>query len=404
MAVKRWIGAADAVVQITTITFSTYSAAETYTITINGKDISFTSVSGTNSEIWAGLQAAWEDSAVPEHIEAIATVSSGVVLTSRTAGQPFTATASATTGTATVTATQAATGPNFFDNDDNWEGGSAPSAADDLLFSESEVDLLYALTPGFAIGVITIEQSYTGRIGLARVADAGYQEYRSRYFTLGAAATIAIGSGSGNGSNRILIDAATQIVTVDVYSSGQGDSALRPIEVINTAATSVLSVYGGRAQFSGTGGSGTLNVIAREDASVSPDVVVKDGSAVGAVTASGNNTKLLLEGNATSVTASSGAQVVIAGDATCPTVKVSSGAQVFWDSSAGLTTKLFVYSGGYASFARRNVARAVADCELHATGTLLDPHASITWTAGITLVGLIGDVTIDVGRNLTLTI
>lgn len=403
MALKRWVGAADAVAQITTVTFSTYSAGQTYKLIVNGKEIAFVSVSGTNSEIWAGLQAAWEDSAVPEVIEAIATVSSGVVLTSRTPGQPFTVTASATVGSPTVTATLAATGPNFFNNANNWEGGVAPVASDDLLFSESAVDVLYALSPGFAIGEITIDRSYTGRIGLSRVSSTGYQEYRSRYLTLAAAASISIGGGSGNGSNRILIDAATNIVTVDIYGSGQGEGFEKPIQVINTAASSVLSVYGGAVEFAGTGGGAILNVIAQDGASsIAPDVVVQDTSSVGVITASGQNARLYVEGAATSLVASSGAVVVLAGDATCPTVSVSSGAVVYWDSSSDLTTKLNVYAGGTASFARRNVSREVAACEVHANGTLLDPHGSIDWDSGVLVVGLISDVNISLGRNVTI--
>lgn len=403
MALKRWVGAADAVAQITTVTFSTYSAGQTYKLIVNGKEIAFVSVTGTNSEIWAGLVAAWEDSSVPEVIEAIATVSSGVVLTSRTPGQPFTVTASATVGTPTVTATRAATGPNFFNNAANWEGGVAPVAADDLLFSESAVDVLYALSPGFAIGEITIDRSYTGRIGLARVSDTGYQEYRGRFLTLAAAATISIGGGSGNGSNRILIDAATNIVTVDVYASGQGEGYEPPIQVINTAATSVLSAYGGRVAFWGTGGGAILNVIAQDGSSSgAPDVTVDDTSSVGVVTASGSNARLYLEGTATSLVATSGAVVTVAGDATCPTVSVSAGAQVYWDSSADLTTKLNVYAGGTATFARRNIARTVAAAEVHATGTLLDPLGTIDWTSGVLVVGLIGDVTLNLGRNVTI--
>lgn len=401
MATKRWIGAAAAVAQVSKVTFSTYSAAETYTITINGKDVSFVSVTGTNSEIWAGLQAAWEATATAEITEAIATVDTGVVLTSRTPGQPFTVTADATTGTATVTPVTAATGPNHLMNADNWDGGVAPIAADDLLFAESAVDVLYELSPGVALGLITVEKSYTGRIGLARVSSSGYQEYRPRYFTLAAGATITIGLGSGNGSNRLLFDAATYAVTLDVYGAGQGEGFERPVQIKNTSVASVLSFYSGLAEVSGTGGAASLNCIARQNASAAPDVSVKSDSAVGVVLAAGNNAKLALEGSATSLVASDGVQVAIMGSGTCPTVSVSSGAIVYWDSSANVTTKLNVYSGGTASFARRNVARSVAACEVHSSGSLQDPYGTIDWTSGVLVVGLIGDVTLSLGRNVT---
>lgn len=403
MALKRWIGAADAVAQISTITFSTYASAQTYTVTINGKDISFTSVTGTNSEIWAGLQAAWENSSIPEIVEAVATVASGLVLTSRTPGQPFTVGASATTGTATVTPTQAATGPNFFNNADNWEGGVAPVATDDILFSESNVDCLYALDPGFALASVTIDQSYTGKIGLARLSSSGYQEYRLRYLTLSATSVITIGAGSGQGSNRILIDADSNAVTLNVYSSGQDEGNERAVQVINPAAGSVLAVYGGRVALGGSGGGTGLSVIGREGATP-PSVTVAEGLSVGVVLVSGNNTSLELYGTAASIDASTSAQVHVMDDAVCPIVKTASGASVFWNSTADITTKLYVYPQGIASFARRNVARTVVACELHAGGTLMDPFGTIAWPNGITLVGLVRDVALDIGRNETLLV
>jgi hypothetical protein len=404
MALKRWVGGATAVPQITTITFSTYAAAETYTLTINGKDVSFTSVAGTNSEIWAGLQLAWEGSSAAEHVEAIATVSSGVVLTSRTAGKPFTVSASATTGTATVTETQAATGPNHFDAAGNWEGGVAPVVTDSLLFADSDVDCLYNLDIGFAVAAITIEKTYSGRLGLARVSDSGYREYRGRYLVLSGAATITIGEGYSQGasSNRILIDCNDQVVTADVYSSGQGDGVERAIQLLDPNLSSVLAVYGGRVLFDGSGGAASLAVIAREDQSVAPDVEVSSGLNVGAVTAAGSNTELNIRGAAASLAASLGAAVVISGSATCPVVSTASGSRVFWDTDADLTTSLNVYQNGFASFARRKEARTVAAAAVHSGGTLTDPHATITWTTGVALVGLISDVTLDLGRNKTL--
>lgn len=404
MALKRWIGAAAAVSQVTKVTFSAYSSAQTYSLTINGKVVSFLSVTGTNSEIWAGLVAAWEASAEPEILEALATVSTGVVLTSREGGNPFTVSAGATTGTPTVTLITAATGPNYFSNDDNWEGGAAPAAADDLLFAESDVDLLHDLTPGFALGVITVEKSFTGRIGLGRVASGGYQEYRPRYLTLGDAASIIIGAGTGNGSNRILIDAATEVVDVEIYGTGQGEGYDKAVRIVNADDASTFAAYAGSFELSGTGGAASIDVISRQDTGSAPEVIVKGGAVAGVVRVSGANARIILDGNATSIEAMQGGQVTVSSAGTCPTVSASGGGVVYWDSSGAISTQLFVYSGGSAMFGRRAVARTVADCELHGGGTLDDPFGLVTWTAGVTLVGLLSEVELNLGRNVTLTI
>lgn len=403
MALKTWSGAAQAIAQVTKITFSVYSAAVVYTLTINGKSVTFTSVTGTNSEIWAGLVAAWIASAIPEHLEALATVDTGVVLTSATPGTPFTVTAGATSGTPTVSTTTTAIGPNHLMAPNNWVGGAAPSAADDLLFYDSAVDVLYDLQPATAFTSITIEASYTGRIGLPRVSASGYIEYRNRYLLLSADAVITIGANAGQGSGRILIDAGTNEVIGEVYNTGQGEGTGYPVEFINLdAATSVLSVYGGRVLLDGTGGVTGLVVIAREDTGRAPEVLAS--AAAGVVTASGQNTLLTIAASATSLDAYSGANVAVTEAATCPIVEVSSNARVFWDSSADITTKLFVYAAGYLSFARRKDARTVAAAEIHATGTLLDPSQTVTWTTGIDVIGLVGDVTLNVGRNVTLDV
>lgn len=404
MALKRWIGAASAVAQVTKVTFSSYASTETYTITVNGKDISFTSVTGTNSEIWAGLVSAWEASAVPEAVEIVASVDTGVVLTSRVAGVPFVVSASATTGTATVTGVTAATGPNHFANDDNWEGGSAPSAADDLLFADSSIDLLYGLAVGIALGTITIDRSFTGRIGLPRINSNGYQEYRQRYLELDADATVVIGAGSGIGSSRLLIDGGANVVTAEVYAASQGENNDRAVQFTNLDDASTLSVFGASVEVSGAGGLAALDVIARQDSSTAPDVAIKGGAVAGVVRASGQNAKVYLEGNATSIDATAGCQVTVASAATCPTVSVSNTATVFWDSSGAISTDLFVYGGGIASFARRAVSRTVADAHVHTGGTIDDPFQSVTWTAGVTLVGLLAEVKLNLGRNITLTI
>ena len=154
MATVRWTGNANAVAQISTITITgTWATSDTVTLTMNGKDITLTlGTDVTTSNVATALQemlsgttqtgtgdhtfSVTDAQAIPEFREFTATVATNVVtLTGDTAGKPFTITssesaASTTADAATATST-AATGPNHFDNADNWSTGSVPVDADD---------------------------------------------------------------------------------------------------------------------------------------------------------------------------------------------------------------------------------------------------------------------------------
>jgi hypothetical protein len=56
-------------------------------------------------------------------------------------------------------------------------------------------------------------------------------------------------------------------------------------------------------------------------------------------------------------------------------------------------------------FSRSGVGKAVQAAKVYHGGVLSDPLAIITWTTGIELVGCrVEDVTLDVGRNKTLSV
>src|SRR5687767_13046576 len=143
MATKVWAGNAHATKQITTLTVAgTWAAADTETLTINGKDIIITIGNGTTTaQVATSIKDAWNATSrldgqgdttntsnvggqeFGEFSEAEAVIystsTSVVRIIGRTAGRPFTLTSAAVTagdGDVTLATAQAATGPWHWDN------------------------------------------------------------------------------------------------------------------------------------------------------------------------------------------------------------------------------------------------------------------------------------------------
>lgn len=412
MATKIWRGGAAKVAQVTTITYSAYTSGQTYTLTINGKDVSYTATASSLANVIDGLVAAIQVAAAtePEYAEFTATNDTGLVLTATTQGVPFTIASTATGGiTATVTATTAATGPNFFDNADNWVGNVAPSAGDDIVLQDSAVSILYALEDtGTNYGDIAIKGSYTGSVGLPSENPAGYREYRPRFLKLGdgtGSFSLTVGQGTGGQSNRILVDANAGTVLCVVYGTGQQASGSeRPFVLKNTDASSTLDVYSGLVTIDADT-SGAMSAVrltpSGTNTGANASVLIGTGVSAGAITQHGGTIEV--RGAATSIFATGGT-AKFSNAATCPTVKVGSGASINWESTSGITTKLFVYSQGTIEFGGNASTKAVAACEVYSTGAIRDPVAIVTWTAGIQIMGCkLSDIQLDIGLSRTIT-
>lgn len=243
MAKKSWIGGAAATTQVNTWLFAgTWEANDVVNVTIGTRTVSVVTGSTSASVVATNVQAALAASELPEFTEITWTINTATITgTAVSAGVPFTATFATTetgggaadaqtingTTSSTGTAATACTGPNHGDNAQNWTGGTLPVDSDDIYFADSNVSLLYGvnlstITPAS----ITIEQSFTGEIGLPVYnASGGYYEYRSRYLRIGNDAdniptVIAVGTGEGAGSSRVMIDSGDSEVTLIVLNTG----------------------------------------------------------------------------------------------------------------------------------------------------------------------------------------
>ena len=414
MATKYWIGRAASVAQITKVVFSSIVSTNTYSVTINGKTVSAVAASTSLGDLIDALVNAWNSSAEPEHREMVAArredpTLSGLQLTAINSGVPCTVTASATTGTATVTQPTAASGPNFWNVAGNWQGGSLPSAADDIIVRDSDVSILYGLADTNNYASLTIDATFTGQVGLPDRNASGYPEYRTTLLTLGTGSAIAINLGYGVGAftSRCRIDVQSSNVTYTLSGSGTNSTQAYAFELRNPGSGSTVRVYAGSLAISSSssGNVSTLDVIkgTTQGVSASSNVAVNVQSTITVGTIEVYGANLLLEGPTTTLIAREQARVTVAKAATAATVKVSSQALVNWDSSGGITTKLHVEQQGTIDFGRVGTSKTIAACDMFASGTLLDPLDNCTFTAGVVLQACrIADVSLDLGVGITI--
>lgn len=158
--------------------------------------------------------------------------------------------------TATFTTVQAATGPNHFDNADNWINpatGNAglPANGDDLVFefANEDMSVLYGLDQSsLTVNSIKSFRSMTGGIGLPKINLNGYPEYRRQFLRIGTqgSKTIDIGLGDGSGIQQFKADFGSSDAFVTIYQTGGSFDENTPcVCLAGTSANNTLKVYDG---------------------------------------------------------------------------------------------------------------------------------------------------------------
>lgn len=279
-------GDAVAVSQADLITVTgVWAAADTVTMTINGKDLIVTiGTAVTVTDVALAIVAAWNGAAlvgdesrnttgdlIPEFNESTATSAVGVVtLTADPAGVPFIVTVvenTAGTGTAVGTTapaagTTASNGPNHWTKENFFkETAGVRIPSDDLpgtlanasVFVENtSVSILYDLDQSAVAQPwddLNIPSSFTGAIGLPKTNGGGYEEYRERYLKppdqVGNT-DVKIGEGEGAGSGRVLLDFLTSQSSIAVSGSSSGvEEDLKAIILKGTHASNTLEITSG---------------------------------------------------------------------------------------------------------------------------------------------------------------
>lgn len=387
MANTRWLGRAKDIAQITTATPGGTIGTETFTLTVNGKDVTYTAVGGDAvADVVDGLLAAWQaaDDNNPEFADATATDSTThLTLTSATDGVPFTVTGSATgAATLVVATTTAATGKNHWDNVDNWSAGAVPVSTDNVYIDHSSVSILYGLDQSaVTLTLLDIDSTYTGTIGLPKLNASNYVEYRDDYLKI-SATTVLIGKSQvGSGSSRIKLNVGANATTVEIFKTGSGAAEVPSFLLLGTHADNAVEIH-----------SGTLGVAIFGGEAAT----VKTFTQTGGETQFGAGTTLNGAGSTCTLTGgkitSSGAMLTVdvRGNAvmrfiraaTVTTLTVRSGAICYYESS-GTAVTVNVY--GVVDASADITAKIFTNCTLFQNGRVLDPGNSLTVTNGFIL-------------------
>jgi hypothetical protein len=327
VATLTWTGNAHAVKQITTLTVAgTWAANDTYTLTINGKDLVLTIGNGTTTaQVAASIRDMYNATTridgtgdntntsnaggqeFGEFCEALAVVystsTSVVRIIAHKAGVPITISqtvATAGDGDVTAATAQTATGPNHWNNGDNWDTGSAPVDDDVVVFRDSDIPVKYGLPDGTDLEVtIQVYMSYTGQVGLPRInrenGSKPYIEYRQRYVRLddgGTGSNIAhrFGIGKeGSGCTLFNLKHITVKCSPIVYNTGAPQvPGTYALNLCCTSATSTLDILSGSVDFSSQDGSTSAFLTVRQAGGNSRGINAVDATN-GAIYASGGN-------------------------------------------------------------------------------------------------------------------
>lgn len=444
MATRTFLGGAVAIQDVWTVTAAdTFAGSDTVTLTINGKDLTATlgtdtattdvatiiseMVNGTDPSSSATTTGDHSFSAtgdkVGEFVRITATVSGSVAtLTADDYGVPFTLTTSeSTAGDGTISESNAtvATGPEFWDDADNWSGDTVPVDGDDIIFDRGATSLKYNLSTGIQPASITITQGFTGDIGLPQVNEDEtqypYDEYRGTYLTFAndtgtSSTSITIGEGAGTGSQRINLDLADcTSPTFNIRNSGErADNQVPTILLLADATDTVLNVQRGDVGMAFFG-SETAHIATLRVGYITQqtdDSTVTLGSGVDIA-----NAALTISGGEVQIDSATGSGTI---DMYGGELTILSGAHV--DVEVYQSTLIYRSTGtlggttckigneGVLDFRQDNQGRTVTNLDIYAGSSVFDPLRTGTYSNGINLNGCqMEDVTIDLGTDWTLT-
>lgn len=273
-----WAPNQASVAQVRQYTFTApNSIGNSYSATINGKTVSYLSVSGdTAVTVAAALFALLSNPSVAELSEIqFANPSNGVMTaTAKVPGTPFAivgVAASLVLSTGNGLANGIATlelipnaSPSDVNDPQNWLRVTAPAPGvrqlpqngDDEVIANTAVSMLWNLDKLSAVqrNTFTRWQSMTGTIGLPENNPNGYVEWRATYYKLsgpqgsipagGLQMVLGYNSGSGNGPTRERYDLGSQQYTLAVLAAGNAADEYG-VRILGVHTQNTMTVLGG---------------------------------------------------------------------------------------------------------------------------------------------------------------
>lgn len=297
---------AAAVNEIETVTLDSGPTGGTFTLTFNG-------------ETTAGIAYDASAATVQAALEALATPVPGDFSVSGADGGPWSVTftgayagtdvtemtgsgASLTGGgsqTLTANTTTTATGPNNWNDAENFSTGNLPTTGDTVIVDDPNAgDILWNLDALSAetLAKLVVRQSFENkRIGLSD-HNGLYYEYRATKLAIGAT-SIEVGNGSGSGPVLVRLNTGAALTAIEVLNSGRSqDPSLKAVSWEGTHASNTAEILGGEfgaaIDQADVATLATLRVLASEVAGNAPSVFCGPGTTLGAVAVAGGNVDL----------------------------------------------------------------------------------------------------------------
>jgi hypothetical protein len=401
MATQRFIGNTSPVAQVDTLTPSTATSG-VFTVTINGKAVSYTATGATVPTITAALTASCNASTHAEFMEiTFADITTAITATADTAGKPFTITTSATTGTFTKTQPTTCTGPKFWSAATNWSAGVVPASTDDIVLDNWSGDILYGLDQNtVTVTTMIVTDTFTGNVGLPKTNTDGnaYAEYRDDFLKLSVTTLHFAGK-----STRFKLNTGSVAGTLNITNTGtSAETGLKTFQWKGTNATNVVNISKGSfaaAQFGGEVATiATLNQSWKTSQTSDSDVFLGPGVTLTTIKKTGGT--LTLQSTVSTLT-NSGGETIAANVGGIATLTLDGG-QLRYNSTGTIATAT-ISNGG--EFDKRQDARACAftALTLRKGAVIRDPNKTINFpSTGFGVQSPLADITLDLGSNFTL--
>ncbi|MFZ5829143.1 MAG: hypothetical protein ACOY3P_03610 [Planctomycetota bacterium] len=420
MSTRIWEGGAAAVAQVDTLTVGgTIETSDVFSITIGNKTLSVVGGSATAATVAAAIVSAWNALSAedyPEFAEITAAEGSGgtLTLTADVPGVPFTVSVATTESgggaaddqTFGRAATVANSGPKDWNTAANWSGGAVPVNSDDVIIDLPDVEILYGLAQSaVTLSSLKIVANQSLLIGLPRVNESGYPEYRDTYLAIGATACTVEQRGSRS-VTRLKLDTGSAQATLVVNGTGSevGDEADVPAMCWKgTHASNAVTVNRGSLGIACL--PGEVATAAAIDIGyqsiVESDSYVWCGAGCTLTTVEKIGGNLRADASLTTLTQTGGNTTTRAA-AAITTANIDGG--TLYHESSGTITTANIGSGAALDLRRDMRSRTVTNANLYSGGAIYDPGKSVTWTNGIDVLrAALTAVTLDIGSHLTIT-
>lgn len=382
MATTNGLSRAAETFDVWTITVSgTPTVTAIYSVKRNGKTVSFTVASGTAASVATGLftllsaAATTDASGEAEFTEYTWTNPSGGVLkaTAKTSGIPadFTVTKSGEVGTGDIAAvhTTTATGPENWNDANNWDGAAIPTDSDTANVNLDLGSIKYGLDQtGIALTALNITSSQNTQnvLGLPKInATGNYTEDRPQALLIGA--------------TNIKVDCNSTLINLNI----EGDATLEARRTGNGQERPALLVQGGD----------TASVFEIDNGSLG--LAIYDGETATAATVRvGQNGKLTTGPGATTATITSVGSLDLSGTFTTlnhggtnPAIIRGTPAATTITGTGGTIDARF--GGTLTNLSLRNCTLdksndltplTITNTTLYPGGKIIDPQQTITYT------------------------